>query len=65
VLGSGNYYDLSVYQEFTQSAVEKNIFPFFGTEIIALETQLQAQVVRLMTPAIRANIIFSEKEQPI
>ena len=50
VLGVGNYYDFSIYQEFAQAAREKNIFPLFGTEIIALETDLQRQGIRVNDP---------------
>jgi len=50
VLGAGNYYDFSVYNEFAQAAFKKGIFPLFGTEIIALERNLQQQVIRVNDP---------------
>ncbi|MDH4202109.1 MAG: hypothetical protein OEV87_04385 [Phycisphaerae bacterium] len=50
VLGCGNYYDYSVYQSFTEIAQDKGIFPLFGTEIIALETDLQARGIRINDP---------------
>ena len=50
VLGCGNYYDYSVYQRFTETARDKNVFPSFGTEIIALETDLQQKDVRINDP---------------
>ena len=50
VLGCGNYYDYSVYQCFTEVAQDKGIFPLFGTEIIALETGLQKQCIRINDP---------------
>ena len=50
VVGCGNYYDYSVYQQFTETAQSKNIFPLFGTEIIALETDLQKQGIRINDP---------------
>ncbi|MHC5102256.1 MAG: hypothetical protein ACYSOQ_02445 [Planctomycetota bacterium] len=50
VLGCGNYYDYSVYQQFTETAQSKGIFPLFGTEIIALETDLQEQGIRINDP---------------
>lgn len=50
VLGAGNYYDFSVYQTFAEQAVQKGIFPLFGTEIIALDTALQGQSVRINDP---------------
>lgn len=50
VLGVGNYYDFAVYQTFVQAVREKGIFPLFGTEVIALETDLQQQGVRINDP---------------
>ena len=50
VLGCGNYYDYSVYQRFTETARDKGVFPLFGTEIIALETDLQEQDIRINDP---------------
>ncbi|MBL7215029.1 MAG: hypothetical protein ISS71_05065 [Phycisphaerae bacterium] len=50
VVGCGNYYDYSVYQQFSQIAQDKGIFPLFGTEIIALETDLQKQNIRINDP---------------
>lgn len=50
VLGCGNYYDFSVYRQFAELAQEKGIFPLFGTEIIALETDLQQQGIRINDP---------------
>ena len=50
VLGCGNYYDYSIYQQFTEIAQNKGIFPLFGTEIIALETDLQARGIRINDP---------------
>lgn len=50
VLGCGNYYNFSVYQEFADLAQSRGIFPLFGTEIIALETDLQASGIRINDP---------------
>ena len=50
VLGVGNYYDFSVYQDFVKAVREKGIFPLFGTEIIALETELQQKGIRINDP---------------
>ena len=50
VLGCGNYYDYSVYQKFTEMARDKSVFPLFGTEIIALETDLQQKDIRINDP---------------
>jgi hypothetical protein len=50
VLGSGNYYDFGVYRNFSEQARSKGIFPLFGTEIIALETDFQQQGIRINDP---------------
>lgn len=50
VLGVGNYYDFSVYETFAQLARGSGIFPLFGTEIIALETGLQQDNIRVNDP---------------
>ncbi len=50
VLGSGNYYDFGVYHDFSEQARSKEIFPLFGTEIIALEMDLQQQGIRINDP---------------
>ncbi len=50
VLGVGNYYDFTVYREFVKAVREKGIFPLFGTEIIALEMELQRQGIRINDP---------------
>jgi hypothetical protein len=50
VLGCGNYYDYSVYQRFTETARNQGVFPLFGTEIIALETDLQEKDMRINDP---------------
>ncbi|MBN1764329.1 MAG: hypothetical protein JW860_03650 [Sedimentisphaerales bacterium] len=51
VLGVGNYYDFSIYRTFAQQTRLHDIFPLFGTEIIALETDLQQQGIRVNDPA--------------
>lgn len=50
ILGAGNYFDFTVYREFSTLARQKGIFPLFGTEIIALETGLQQQGVKVNDP---------------
>ena len=50
ILGAGNYYDFSIYETFVQLAQEKGIFPLLGTEIIALETGLQKEGIRINDP---------------
>lgn len=50
VLGAGNYYDFSVYNEFAQAARSSGVFPLFGTEIIAFDADLQRQGIRVNDP---------------
>jgi hypothetical protein len=50
ILGVGNYYDFSVYHTFVQAARRKEIFPLFGTEVIALETDLMERGIRVNDP---------------
>lgn len=50
VLGAGNYYDFSVYQEFASAAKAKGIFPLFSTEIIALDEDLRKNGIRVNDP---------------
>lgn len=50
VLGCGNYYDFTVYDKFVELVKSNNIFPVFGTEIIALEKQFQADGIRINDP---------------
>ena len=40
VIGIGNYYDFTVYDDVSEIARQKGIFPLFCTEIIALERDL-------------------------
>lgn len=50
VLGAGNYYDFRVYEQFTDLALAKGIFPLFGTEIIAMQEDLRRQGIRVNDP---------------
>lgn len=50
VLGAGNYYDFTVYQEFASAAREQGVFPLFSTEIISLDKNLQHQHIRINDP---------------
>ena len=50
ILGAGNYYDFKVYDDFVAQAKAKGIFPLFGTEIVALEKDLQAKGVKINDP---------------
>lgn len=51
VLGAGNYYDFTAYHAFSELTRKRGIFPLFGTEIIALETDLQRQGIRVNDPS--------------
>ncbi len=50
-LGAGNYYDFSVYDEFAVLCQKRGITPIFGTEIIALEPEMQKAGIRVNDPA--------------
>lgn len=50
-LGAGNYYDFSVYGQFADLCRAKGIQPLFGTEIIALEPEMQKAGIRVNDPA--------------
>lgn len=50
VLGISNYYDYSVYMDFTRQATERGIFPLFGIEIIALIDDLVRAGVKINDP---------------
>jgi len=50
VVGVSNYYDFSVYEEFTELARTNGIFPLFGLEIIALIDELVVAGVKINDP---------------
>lgn len=50
MLGVSNYYDYTVYREFTQLALQKGIFPIYGIETIGLIEQFVNSGVRLNDP---------------
>ena len=50
VVGVSNYYDFSVYEEFTSLAKTNGIFPLFGLEIISLIDELVAAGVKINDP---------------
>lgn len=50
VLGAGNYYDFTVYQDFVSAARSKGVFPLFNTEIISLDKKLQQKNIRINDP---------------
>jgi len=47
ILGVGNYYDFTVYNDFSRIAQAHGIFPLFCTEIIALEENLRDKGIRV------------------
>ena len=50
VLGAGNYYDYRPYAEFSKAAEQNDVFPLFGTEIIALQRDLMDRGIRVNDP---------------
>ena len=50
VLGASNYYDFSAYAELAGRASERNVFPLFGLEILAMLDDLVAAGVRTNDP---------------
>ncbi len=61
VLGTGNYYDYSIYRDFVTLAQAKGIFPLFGTEIIALDRDLLNRGVRVNDPGNPGKIYICGK----
>ncbi len=61
VLGTGNYYDYSVYKDFVTLARKKGIFPLFGTEIIALDRDLLGRGIRVNDPGNPGKIYICGK----
>ncbi len=50
VLGCSNYYDYTIYNEFSAKASEANILPLFGTEIIVFIKNLADDKIRVNDP---------------
>lgn len=50
IVGLSNYYDYSVYNEFTALAAPHGIFPIFGLEVISLVDELVAAGVKINDP---------------
>jgi len=61
VLGTGNYYDYSIYRDFVTLAQAKGIFPLFGTEIIALDRDLLDRGIRVNDPGNPGKIYICGK----
>lgn len=50
VLGTSNYYDFGIYQEFADGGSTRGIFPLFGLEIIAIVEELQQARILVNDP---------------
>ncbi len=50
VVGMSNYYDFSVYSEFTRGIAPARIFPIFGIEIITLVKELVEAGIKINDP---------------
>ena len=50
VLGTGNYYNYAVYEQFSLKAQQRGIFPLFGTEVISLERDIMEKGLRFNDP---------------
>lgn len=61
VLGAGNYYDFTVYEEFSRLCLEAGIFPFFSTELIAFEPEMAEQKIRVNDPGNPGKIYLCGK----
>lgn len=61
VLCASNYYDYGVYAEFVSLARQRNIFPLFGTEIIATIDELARTGVKINDPGNPGRIYLCGK----
>ena len=61
VVGLSNYYDFTVYGEFTELARARGIFPLFGLEIIALIDELVKSGVKVNDPGNPGKIYICGK----
>ncbi len=50
ILGVSNYYDYTVYSDFTSNALHRGVFPLYGIETIGLINEYVASGVRLNDP---------------
>ncbi len=50
VAGTSNYYDFSVYQEFSEHAYTAKVFPLFGLEIITFSEELATAGIKVNDP---------------
>lgn len=50
VVGGSNYYDFSVYGRFAEGALDRGIYPLFGTEIITMMPELRDSGARINDP---------------
>ncbi len=60
-VGCGNYYDYSVYLDLVTRAQAAGIFPLFGTEIITLDRDMQAQGIRANDPGNPGKVYICGK----
>lgn len=61
VLCASNYYNFEVYGDFVAETRKHNIFPLFGTEIIALIDQLVSDGVKINDPGNPGKMYFCGK----
>lgn len=61
ILGAGNYYDFTVYQDFASAVQQKGIFPLFNTEIISLDKDLRQKGIRVNDPGNPGKIYICGK----
>ncbi|MGC8627447.1 MAG: hypothetical protein ACP5VR_07815 [Acidimicrobiales bacterium] len=61
VLGANNYYDYATYEQFAQLCLGRGIFPLFGTEVVCLDSGLQAAKVRVNDPANPGKVYLCGK----
>lgn len=61
VLGAGNYYDFTVYDEFSCRCQAAGIFPFFSTEMIAFEPEMADAKIRVNDPGNPGKIYLCGK----
>src|SRR4051812_10284804 len=50
IVGSSNYYDCTVYQDFAETARQRNVFPLYGMEIICMLEDLRASGIKINDP---------------
>jgi hypothetical protein len=61
LLGASNYYDYTVYSDFTAHAAARGIFPLFGLEVIALDRDLLEAGILVNDPGNAGKIYICGK----